>query len=178
MTRGAADGQGGGASGGRTAGPLRSLAALLAVVALPALMAACGGSGGDAEGGGAESPARDTVAAGGTDTAGGTAVADSAPADDPRPLRAFRFRIRNERGDTAVIVADAGAGTRALDTVPPADSAEVRVETRASLLELRARTGPGDELARSRYDLERSAGDTLLEFSVPPASSAPDSAAG
>lgn len=176
----AVDGHGG-RDGGRTVGPLRSLAALLAVAALPALTAACGGSGGDAEGGGAEAPARDTVAPGGTDTTDtteGTPVADSAPADDPRPLRAFRFRIRNEGGDTAVIVADAGAGARALDTVPPADSSEVRVETRASLLELRARAIPGDELARSRYDLERPAGDTVLVFSVPPASSAPDSADG
>lgn len=177
MTPGA-DGQDGGPGGGRTVDPLRSLAALLAAVALPALTAACGGSGGDADGGGAEASARDTAAPGGTDTTEETPVADPAPADDARPLRAFRFRIRNEGGDTAVIVADAGAGTRALDTVPPADSAEVRVETRASLLELRARTGPGDELARSRYDLERPAGDTLLEFPVPPASSAPDSAAG
>lgn len=149
---------------------LRPLAALLAAVALPALVGACGGSGGGGDADGA-----DSVASGAADT---TAAADTAPADDPRPLRAFRFRIGNASGDTAVIVADAGAGTRTLDTVAPADSGEVRVETRASLLELLARSGSGVELARSRYDLERPAGDTLLEFELPPPSPTADSTGG
>jgi len=149
---------------------LRPLAALLAAVALPALVGACGGSGGDGDAGGA-----DSVTAGAADT---TTAADTAPDDDPRPLRAFRFRIGNATGDTAMIVADAGAGTRTLDTVPPADSGEVRVETRASLLELLARSGSGVELARSRYDLERPAGDTLLDFELFPPSSTADSTGG
>ena len=143
---------------------------LAAALALATLVAACGGSGGDAEAGGAATSGRDTAAPETTDTA-----AAAGRTDDSRPLRAFRFRVGNEGGDTAVIVADAGAGARTLDTVPPADSAEVRVETRASLLELRARSGSGEELARSRYDLERPTGDTLLDFPVSPAASRSDS---
>ena len=159
---------------GRAGGPpeavLRPLAVLLAAAALPALAGACGGSDGDGDAGGA-----DSVTAGAVDT---TAAAETASADDPRPLRAFRFRIGNATADTAVVVADAGAGTRALDTVPPADSGEVRVETRASLLELVARSGSGAELARIRYDLERPAGDTLLHFELSPPSPTADSTGG
>lgn len=164
------DGTGGPAAGARRVG------ALLAAAALASLAAGCGGSGGDGDAGGAEPPGDDTVAAGATDTM--AAAADSAPTGDQRPLRAFRFRISNEGADTAVIVADAGAGARTLDTVPPADSGEVRVETRAPRLELRARSGSGGYLARSRYDLKRPAGDTLLELRLPSGSSVPDSAAG
>lgn len=149
---------------------LRPLAALLAAATLPALVGACGGSGGDGDAGGP-----DSVTANAADS---TTAADTAPADDPRPLRAFRFRIGNATGDTAVVVADAGAGTRTLDTVPPADSGEVRVETRASLLELVARSRSGAELARTRYDLERPAGDTLLDFELSPPSPTADSTGG
>jgi len=143
---------------------LRPLAVLLAASALTALVGACGGSGGDGDAGGA-----DSVTSG---------AADTTTAADPRPLRAFRFRIGNATGDTAVIVADAGAGTRTLDTLPPADSGQVRVETRASLLELVARSGSGAELARTRYDLERPAGDTLLDFELSPPSPTGDSTGG
>ncbi len=164
------DGTGGPPPGAQRVG------ALLAAAALASLAAGCGGSGGDGDAGGAEASGDDTVAAGATDTT--AATADSAPTGDRRPLRAFRFRITNEGVDTAVIVADAGAGARTLDTVPPADSGEVRVETRASRLELRARSGSGGYLARSRYDLERAPGDTLLDLRLPSASSVPDSVGG
>lgn len=174
MTR---PGEGSRPGGIRWGGALPSgLPALLAAVALPTLAAGCGGdSAGDSAGDRSDAPARDTAAAADADS---VPAADSALAADSRPLRAFRVRIGNEGADTAVIAADAGAGARTVDTVPPADSGVVRVETRAPLLELRARTGPGGEvLARSRYDLERSAGDTLLEFRVPPARpTAPDTA--
>ncbi len=163
-------------------GLLRSPALLLAAAA-PLLLSplACGGgeAGGAAGGGEAASrssaadtpaPDRGTEGPDRADSAAGGAV----PEVDERPLRAFRFRIRNGGGDTVVIVADAGAGTRTLDTLPPADSSSVRVETRASLLELVARLRSGREVARSRYELERPPGDTLLEFDA--AAGAADSA--
>lgn len=155
---------------GRTFGTAPALAA---TAALLVAAAACGGDSGGAAGGDA---AGDTVSAGaaGADSAG---IADSAAAD-PRPLRSFRFTVRNAGGDTVIVVADAGAGVRTLDTVPPADSSEVRVETRADLLDLAARDRAGEEVARTRYELERPAGDTLLDFGIPPAGSEADSTGG
>lgn len=161
----------------------RLLPALLAL-ALPVAAASCGGgepggegpeevgaaSGTPAASPGAGQPAPDPAASPPSGPG-----ADSAR--DGRPSRAFRFRIRNRGGEPAVVVADAGAGTVLLDTVGPADSAWVRVETRADRLEIRARSGARGEVARARYDLERPAGDTLLEFEVPPAASS-DTAGG
>lgn len=162
-----------GSAGTATAG-LR--AALLLVTLL--VGAACGG-GDDA---GSPDPGRDstTAAASDTNTAGSAAAesgaevsAEAPAADSARPLRAFRVRLRNRSGDSAVVVADAGAGVRTLDTVPPADSSEVRVETRARRLEIRARgpdgeVGSSDRPARSRYELEQPAADSVIEFEVPP----------
>ena len=159
---------------GRTGGTAPGLVAA-AVLLLAA--SACGGDSGGADGGEA---ARDTA----SDTASASAAAaDSAgdadsASEDARPLRAFRFTIRNDGGDTVIVAADAGAGARTLDTVPPADSAEVRVETRAALLELGARDPAGEEVARSRYELERAAGDTLLDFRIAPPGAEADSAGG
>lgn len=180
-------GTGGGAAGRGVARRRPRTVSLLAAVPLLLSLAACGGDPGGEDAGeaGVGTSAGDTAAAraGAGDTAAGgadtVAAADTVPEGDSRPLRAFRFRIRNRGGDTVVVVADAGAGTRTLDTVPPADSSEVRVETRASLLELRGRVGPGGEVpARSRYDLDRPFADTLLEFEVSPRPAAEDTAGG
>lgn len=147
--------------------------------------AACGGGGGDADSPGAgpdtaTADVSDTATAGAARAESGADVSAAAPdADSARPLRAFRVRLRNRSGDSAVVVADAGAGARTLDTLPPADSSEVRVETRARRLEIRARRpggAPGSTArpARSLYGLERPVADSVLEFDLPPAD--PDSA--
>lgn len=144
----------------------RAAAVLLLVAALAG--SACGGDAGEQHDGVASSDSAraargESAAAASPDVSAET----SAASDSGRPLRAFRVRLRNGGTDTAVVVADAGAGARTLDTVPPADSAWVRVETRARRLEIRARSGTGGESGRSRYDLERPEGDTLLYFEVP-----------
>lgn len=128
---------------------------LPAALLLAAGLAGVGCGDGTVDGGGEARPEARGEADAGSEAAG--------------PLRAFRVRIRNRSGDTVGVVADAGAGAVALDTVGPADSAAVRVETRAGRLEIRARRRPGGRAVRSRYDLERPPGDTLLEFGVPPA---------
>lgn len=152
-------------------------AALPATAALLLGVAACGGEpGGDDPGregteAGAEEEAPAASAVGDSPAVGTgrpPAAETAAGEGASRPLRSFRFRIRNGGDDTVVVVADAGAGTRTLDTVPPADSSAVRVETRAPLLELTARLLSGRETARSRFDLERAPGDTLLEFVADP----------
>lgn len=156
-----------------------------ALVLIGTLLVAAGCGGGDdgeRPGTPADSAASDTagVRSPGAASDPDVSLDTPAPAADPaRPLRAFRVRVRNRGRDTVVIVADAGTGARTLDTVPPADSSEVRVESRARRLEIRAR-GPGGTTdsaggrARSLYDLERPDADSVLEFEVPPAD--PDSA--
>lgn len=165
--------------GGAVARPaVRRLLPVLLAGVLALAAASCGGDAPGGDGGEGPRPAPGAAAAG--EDADSVAADPTGPGPDSarerRPLRAFRFWIRNRGNEAAVVVADAGAGAAVLDTVPPGDSAAARVETRAGRLELRARAGARGQVARVRYDLERPPGDTLLEFEIPP--TAPGDTAG
>jgi len=50
----------------------------------------------------------------------------------------------NELASAVVVTAEAGAGAVTLDTIPPADSVLVRIETRAAFVQLSAGTTEGE----------------------------------
>lgn len=136
-----------------------------AVACVPGCGGEAGGEGGAGDGSAAASPGEQRLRgegaaserpapdrnANGRGTADGSVGPDTA-ADDGRPLRRFRLRVLNAAPDTLRVFAAAGKGEVVLDTVAPADSGDVWLETRASRLQLRAATRTGETLRLDTLD--------------------------